>query len=141
MGQIQQTENNNEANGIYHDKFYLLTSKSKSIKINKQKKEPSQESFNNISSSEQRLEKMNYPLKNKNSGNGSSERDSNQTNYTNYICLNGGQVIIKGNEIETNVSCDIERVNKKVIVISPNQQVKIQIIPLASNLNASGSVP
>lgn len=48
-------------------------------------------------------------------------------------------MIIKGNEIETNVPCDIEQINKKVTMISPNQPVKIHIVPLFSECFGSES--
>jgi len=73
----------------------------KVTKVNN-KKESSQESDYNISSEERRNVILNYAFMKKYSKEG-SDRDSNLSTKgtTNYICLDGGKIIIKGNEIET----------------------------------------
>lgn len=85
IDQIDQTNNKIESNGMPQDKSCLFTNNSKSIRINKPVKDPSPESFYNNSSSEQRPGKMNYPYMNKNSGNGGSESNSNQSTFASYI--------------------------------------------------------
>lgn len=40
-------------------------------------------------------------------------------------------MIIKGNEIETTVPCDIETINNKVSMISPHYPVKVTMQPLS----------
>jgi len=52
---------------------------------------------------------------------------------TNYICLNNGRIVIKGNEIETTVPWDIETINNKVSMISPHYPVRVVIYPLSLN--------
>lgn len=78
-------------------------SKHKTLIGNRNKKDSSQESFYNISSEEQKQMEGNLPFLNKNfkSFKDGSEGDSNVSTATSYICLNGGKIVIKGNEIET----------------------------------------
>lgn len=61
------------------------------------------------------------------------DSNANQKINTSYICLDNGKVIIKGNQIETMVPCDIETLNKNVSMICPHYPVKISILPLAYN--------
>lgn len=119
----EEAENHNEGN---QNKLFKIT------KMNN-KKESSQESFYNISSEEQKQMEMNYPFMNKNmrSSKEASDGDSNMSTSPSYICLNGGKIIIKGNEIETTVPCDIETINNKVTMISPQNPVKIVITPIS----------
>ena len=99
-------------------------------------KESSQGSFYNVSSEEQKNIMMNYPFLNKKSFKYSKEGSDGDSNLStkgsfNYIWLDGGKVIIKGNEIETIVPCDIEIINNKVTMISPRYPVKVTIAPLS----------
>jgi len=99
------------------------------------KKDSSQESFFNNPSEEQKQMENNYPFMNRKSKSmkNSSEGDSNTSTAMNYICLSSGQILIKGNEVETNVHCNIETLNNKVTMISPQGPVKIVITPLLTN--------
>lgn len=103
-----------------HNKMFKIT------KMNN-KKDSSQGSFYNISSEEQKLLETNYPFLGKNfkSSKEGSEGDSNTSTNVSYICLNEGKLIIKGNEIETVVPCNIETINNKVTMISPHYPVRV----------------
>ena len=62
-----------------------------------------------------------------------TDSNSNAQTQTSYICLNNGSIVIKGNEIETTVPCDIQTINNKVSMISPRYPVKVTMVPLALN--------
>lgn len=111
---------------------------SKMFRISKMnnKKESSQGSFYNVSSEEQKNVIMNYPFLNKKSFKYSKEGSDGDSNLStkgsfNYIWLDGGKVIIKGNEIETIVPWDIEIINNKVTMITPRYPVKVSIYPVS----------
>lgn len=87
------------ANGDKHSKMFKITKPANG------KKDSSQGSFYNISSEEQKNEYANYPFikRNMKSSKEGSDGDSGLSTKgsTSYICLEGGKIIIKGNEIET----------------------------------------
>lgn len=106
---------------------------SKIFKVNKiPKNGSSNESPDGTSSEEQKNISSNtsggYKVQNN-----CSNIDSNASTRTpsNYICLCNGKIIIKGTEIETTVPCNIETINGKVSMISPQYPVKICIYPLS----------
>ena len=95
---------------------------------------PRQESPYNTSSEEQKVNSSNTSGECKTQNNASNTDSNNSTRPpTNYICLSAGKVIIKGNEIETTVPCDIETINNKISMISPHYPVKVTMYPLSYN--------
>ena len=118
---IEEQENNEEKN----KKIF-------GIEKVKDKKESCQGSSYNVSSEEQKNNQSNGSKSFKNQINWSNT-DSNMStrSTTNYILLDKGKVIIKGNEIETVVPWDIETINNKISMISPRYPVKVSINPLS----------
>ena len=117
----QENENENNKNKRVFD-----------IEKIKGKKDSLQGSSYNISYEEQKNNPSNGSKSIKTQNNGSNT-DSNVStrNSTNYILLDKGRVIIKGNEIETIVPCDIETINNKISMISPRYPVKVSMFPLS----------
>ena len=104
------------------------------IKKMKTKKDSMQGSSYNVSYEEQKNNVSNGSKSIKTQNNGSNS-DSNVStrNTTNYILIDKGKVVIKGNEIETLVPCDIETINNKISMISPRCPVKVTMLPLSLN--------
>jgi hypothetical protein len=82
-------------------------------------------------------EQKNVINSNQNSGNDfkapiypNNNSDAPLMRCNNYIWLDSGKIIIKGNEIETLVPWEIKTLNKKVSMLSPQYPVKITITPL-----------
>ena len=100
----------------------------------KTKKDSMQGSSYNVSYEEQKNNISNGSKSIKTQNNGSNS-DSNVStrNTTNYILIDKGKVVIKGNEIETLVPCDIETINNKISMISPRCPVKVTMLPLSLN--------
>lgn len=98
----------------------------------KGKKDSLQGSSYNISYEEQKNNPSNGSKSIKTQNNGSNADSNISTrNSTNYILLDKGRVVIKGNEIETIVPCDIETINNKISMISPRYPVKVSMFPLS----------
>jgi hypothetical protein len=104
------------------------------VKKMENKRDSCQESSYNISSEEQKNNMSNLSNGYKIQNNGSNTDSNISTRVpTNYLCLSSGKVIIKGNEIETTVPCDIETINNKVSMISPHYPVRVIMSPLLLN--------
>lgn len=123
--EVQRQARKNKSKGG-HERVFNVN------KVNNKQKENSQESPNYTSSEEQKnSSNISGGFKTQN---GASNTDSNTTKPpTSYITLSNGSVIIKGNEIETTVPCDIETINNKVSMISPHYPVKVTMYPLSLN--------
>ncbi|CAI2360787.1 unnamed protein product [Moneuplotes crassus] len=118
---------NNHSNNPYPDR----TQERLDISERHKRKRRSEESYNR--SSEQRLQSSSKYFKDQK---GEHINASTAVNSA-YVCLNRGDVIIKANEIETIIPCDIENSTlpsgKSVPHIFPNQQVNITILPLSKS--------
>jgi len=78
----------------------------------KKNKDSSQDFDFNPSSEERKQGSNPYPaLKQYFKRETDNNRESSTNSSTKYICLNQGQVVVKGNEIETIVPCEIDHIN------------------------------
>ncbi|CAI2360358.1 unnamed protein product [Moneuplotes crassus] len=61
-----------------------------------------------------------------------------------YLCLNGGEILIKGNGIKTTAPCDIQSIRmlngSEQTMICANQPVQITITPISQGQSANNSI-